>query len=304
MKYDLITLLGPTASGKTAIATNLAHLLGAEIISADSRQVFRGMDLGTGKDLQEYVIDNSAVPFHLIDILEPGMEYNVHHFQEDFFNVFSQIKSKGKPTVMCGGTGLYIESVLSGYQLITVPDEQVFRNNCSGKSMEELAEMLLKYKIPHATSDLTKRDRLIRAIEIEKFKAENPHLLKIFPKFSSIVFGVKYERSVEKQRITQRLISRINDGMIDEVEKLINNGVSTEILKSYGLEYKFVTRFLLGEIPKNQMFEELNIAIHQFAKRQMTWFRRMEKNGITINWVDGDKSLDDKINTIKKIINN
>ena len=291
----MITILGPTATGKTSFATYVASQLYGEIISADSRQVFKGMNIGTGKDLADYSIDGVDIPYHLIDIADPGYEYNVFEFQSDFLKAFEDIEAREKFPILCGGTGMYIESVLKGYKLINVPNNEVLREFLELKSDEELEEILLDYKDLHNTTDITERDRLVRAIEIQKYYEDHPDLDISFPKIDSVIVGIDFDRRVIRARITERLEQRLEEGMVDEVRALLNSGVTTEQLKFYGLEYRFITQYLEDEIAYNEMFRRLNTAIHQFAKRQMTWFRRMEKQGFEIHWLDGNLSHQDKM---------
>lgn len=282
MSYNLLVVLGPTASGKTSLAVRLARALGGEIISADSRQVFRGMDIGTGKDLEEY----GDTPYHLIDILEPGADFNVFEFQRRFSVVFEDIRNRGKLPVLAGGTGMYLDSVLSGYRMSDVPENQLLRAELEGRSMECLADRLKKSNPRlHNTTDLLDRNRLVRAIEIAEYEGENT--LSALPEIRAVVFGIRWDRELLRQRITKRLKERLEKGMIEEVARLHGDGVPFETLDYYGLEYRFVAGYLKGEINRNDMFQKLNSAIHDFAKRQETWFRRMERNGIMINWVEG-----------------
>jgi tRNA dimethylallyltransferase len=282
MRNDLLVVLGPTASGKTSLGVQLARLLGGEIISADSRQVYRGMDIGTGKDLEEY----GNIPCHLIDVVDPGYDFNVFEFQRRFLEAFLNIQLRGRLPILVGGTGMYLDAILSGYRLVEVPENPVLRADLRVKSIEELGERLKAANPrPHNTTDLVDRDRLVRAIEIAEFEAENPK--ESFPEIRSVVFGIRWERNRLRQRITERLKERLLNGMIEEVEGLCREGVSFETLEFYGLEYRFVSRFLKGELNRNDMFQKLNSAIHDYAKRQETWFRRMERNGIQINWVEG-----------------
>ncbi len=283
-KYNLITVLGPTAGGKTSFATNLATDFDGEIISADSRQVYRGMDIGTGKDIDEYAFNGKKIPFHLIDILNAGEKYNVFQFQKDFFRAFDKIKKNKKTAIMCGGTGMYLEAIIKNYKLVEVPENTILREDLKNKSIEELKEILISLKKVHNTTEFDTAKRAIRAIEIETYYKENPKIIIEYPKINSYVIGIKHERSIQRKRITERLHQRLREGMIDEVETLIKKGVPTETLIYYGLEYKFITLYLLGKLSYDEMVEKLNIAIHQFAKRQMTWFRRMEKKGTKINW--------------------
>ncbi len=295
LSIPLITVLGTTAVGKTTFAARLASALDTEIISADSRQVFKGMDIGTGKDLNEYWVNNKRIPTHLIDIAEPGSEYNVFRFQHDFSVAFNEITSKGKTPILCGGTGLYIESVLSGYQLIEVPINENLRKELGQLSYNELVVKLSSLRMLHNSTDILDRERMLRAIEIEIYKKENDSRKPDFDLRNSIVFGILFDRKTVRSRITQRLLQRLDEGMIEEVERLLDIGISAEKVKWYGLEYKYVAMFILGELNKNEMFALLNTAIHQFAKRQMTWFRRMEKNGIKINWLEGENGLEENL---------
>ena len=302
IKNKLITILGPTATGKTKLASHIAFHLGGEIISADSRQVFKRMNIGTGKDIEDYIVNGIKIPYHLIDIAEPGEEFSVFDFQKKFINAYQNIISKNKIPVLCGGTGLYIESVLKKYNLIEVPENKKLRIELFEKSEFELAEILSSLKSLHNTTDTINKERLIRAIEIEYFLKENPKEKLNFPEFNSYVFGINYEREKVVQRITLRLKERLQTGMVEEVKSLLDEGIPANRLKSYGLEYKFITQYLLNEISYNEMFTLLDIAIHQFSKRQMTWFRRMEKTGIKINWIDGNLSLEEKVKKIIEIV--
>jgi len=291
----MITILGPTATGKTSLAANLASLINGEIISADSRQVYRGMDIGTGKDLDDYNIDGRKIPYHLVDIVESGYEYNVFEFQKDFLKAYATIDERGSIPILCGGTGLYIESVLKGYKLIDVPKNDLLREELELKDEAELIEILETYKNLHNTTDTSERERLIRAIEIQKYYDEHPDIDTHFPKIDTKIFGISYDRRVVRMRITERLEERLQNGMIEEVEGLLSSGVKPDQLTFYGLEYKWVTDYLEGKLAYNEMFRRLNTAIHQFSKRQMTWFRRMEKQGFEINWIDGNLNLPEKI---------
>ncbi len=282
---DIITVLGPTASGKTAFAVKLAHEIDAEIISADSRQVYRRMDLGTGKDLADYTVEGKTVPYHLIDIVEPGTKYNVFEYQRDFLTAYDDIRSRGKRVVVCGGSGLYLESVLRSYRLSPVPQNPELRKRLEGKSLSELTEMLRTYKKLHNTTDVDTAQRAIRAIEIEEHYRHTPLEDRPFPEFHSLTLGVNVDREVRRRRISERLRSRLNDGMIDEVRALLAEGIPAEDLIYYGLEYKYLTLHVTGQLSYEEMFRQLEIAIHQFAKRQMTWFRGMERRGIPIRWL-------------------
>ncbi|NOU16451.1 MAG: tRNA (adenosine(37)-N6)-dimethylallyltransferase MiaA [Bacteroidales bacterium] len=302
-KYDLITILGPTASGKTQLAAYVAQKLNGEIISGDSRQVYRGMNLGTGKDYQDYTVNNINIPYHLIDIVDAGTKYNVYEFQKDFFRVYNEIKSRGNIPILCGGSGLYIESVIKGYKLIAVPDNTELRLIMKGKSDDELIKQLSSYKKLHNETDTTNRKRLERAIEIEEYYANNDVDESPLPKLNNIIFGVRYSRNNERNRISCRLKQRLKDGMVDEVKALLDSGIKAEDLIYYGLEYKYLTQHILGEISWDEMFIQLNNAIAQFAKRQMTWFRRMERNGIDIKWIQGNLPIAEKLNIVLNLIN-
>lgn len=298
-KCDLIVILGCTATGKTNVAVNLASQINGEVISADSRQVYKGMDVGTGKDLSEFTIDGKEIPHHLIDIVEAGSEYNVYQYQKDFLTAYDSIQKRGNQAILCGGTGMYLEAVLKGYRLLDVPEDATLRKRLADKSDKELVVELLNYKDLHNTTDSIERERIIRAIEVSIYKKANEDLINDYPKINTQIYGINFERGILKKRITERLKNRLkNEGMIEEVEGLIAAGVSPNRLKFYGLEYKLITQFLLGEIDRKEMFNKLNIAIHQFSKRQATWFRKMERNGFEINWIDGNLPLEEKVNLI------
>ena len=303
MKYDLITILGPTASGKTPLAAALADKLGTEIISGDSRQVYRRMDLGTGKDLVDYVVDGRPVPYHLIDIVEPGYKYNVFEYQRDFLKAYEEIVAKGKLPVLCGGTGMYIESVLKGYRLLPVPENPELRASLEGKTLEELTDILRRYKKLHNSTDVDTAKRAIRAIEIEEYYKQQPPEYREFPSLKSLIVGVDIDRELRREKITRRLKQRLEEGMVDEVRGLLTEGVSAENLIYYGLEYKFLTQYVIGELTFEEMFQQLETAIHQFAKRQMTWFRGMERRGFTIHWLDATLSMEKKLEQIINWIN-
>ncbi len=283
----MLIILGPTATGKTRLAAAVAALTQGEIISADSRQVFRGMDIGSGKDLSDYVVSVKKVPYHLIDIAAPGEEYSVFRFQNDFLKAWKDITNRNSLPILCGGTGLYLESIINGYRLIEVPANHELRISLQNLSMEELTAKLTLYRRPHSTTDTIDRDRILRAIEIEKYHYDHPEIAAEMPAINKLIIGVKLEREEIRQRITKRLKERLDQGMIAEVSNLINSGVSPESLLKYGLEYKYITQHLLGQLSFDQLFTLLNTAIHQFAKRQTTWFRRMERNGCPIHWIDG-----------------
>jgi len=301
-KIDLITILGPTATGKTSFATQLAKLISAEIISADSRQVYRGMDLGTGKDLEDFVVEGVAIPYHLIDIINAGEKYNVYEYQNDFLKIYEDIQKRETFPILCGGTGLYIEAVLKGYKLINVPINKELRQELEKKTLEELAEELATMKDLHNTSEIDTKKRAIRNIEIETYYKSNPEIDFNYPKIEPLIFGINFERQIVKDRITERLKQRLRNGMIDEAQRLLDSGVSLETLMYYGLEYKFMAMYLKKELSYNQMVKKLNVAIHQFSKRQMTWFRKMERSGFNIHWIDGNLSMEDKLGEAMKVI--
>ena len=303
LQYDMVTILGPTASGKTEVAVNLAFRLGGEIISADSRQVYREMDLGTGKDIEEYRINGSDVPYHLIDIAEPGYQYNVFEFQRDFLKVYDELKEREKFPVLCGGSGMYLEAILKGYRLIQVPVNEQRRGELQLLTLDELVKILKSYKSINNTSDTENRKRAIRAIEIEEFCKANPSTDLSFPVINSLIVGVKYDRDSRRRRITARLKQRLENGMVEEVERLLSKGLKPDDLIYYGLEYKYLTNYIQGELTFDEMFEGLNIAIHQFAKRQMTWFRKMEREGFKIRWLDGYMPIGEKTEKILSWLN-
>lgn len=308
MMHNLITILGPTATGKTKLAAHLAAEINGEVISADSRQVYKGMDIGTGKDFEDYVVDNMTIPHHLVDIVEPGYEYNVYEFQRDFFKTFNQIINTGRVPILCGGTGMYIDSVISGYEMKTAPQNKKLRIKLERLSDDELISTLNQFGDLHNTTDTTDRNRTIRAIEILERQRNNPGEGLSFPKIDSVNFGIHYEREEVRKRITERLKLRLDEGMIKEVNDLLENGLKPEQLLFYGLEYRYVTQFVTGEISFDEMFQKLNTAIHQFARRQMTWLRRMERKGFKIIWIEGTLPIDQKVlfiaNHIKMIPGN
>ena len=298
--YELITILGPTASGKTPFATALAAELNTEIISADSRQIYRGMDLGTGKDLADYTINDREIPYHLIDIVEPGYKYNVFEYQRDFLKAYETIKQKGCLPVLCGGTGMYLESVLKGYRLMPVPENPELRTRLADKSLETLTGILQQYKTLHNSTDVDTVKRAIRAIEIEEYYAKHPIAEREFPQLNSLIIGVDIDRDLRREKISQRLRQRLDEGMVDEVKQLLAQGIKAEDLIYYGLEYKFLTLYAIGKLTYEEMFAQLETAIHQFAKRQMTWFRGMERRGFTIHWVDATLPTEEKIAFVKQ----
>lgn len=303
MNFDLITILGPTASGKTPLAAALAARLRTEIISGDSRQVYRRMDLGTGKDLADYVVDGYRVPYHLIDIAEPGYKYNVFEFQRDFLKAYEDMRSRGLLPVLCGGTGMYLESVLKGYRLLPVPENPELREKLAGKSLEELTAILASYKKLHNTTDVDTAKRAIRAIEIEEYYLHQPVEAREFPDIRSLIIGVDIDRDLRREKISRRLKQRLDEGMVDEVRTLIDGGIHPDDLIYYGLEYKYLTLYVTGQMTYDEMYHQLEIAIHQFAKRQMTWFRGMERRGFTIHWIDATRPMEEKVNEIIGLLN-
>lgn len=298
----MLTILGPTASGKTTLAAHLACRLGAEIISADSRQIYRGMDIGTGKDLSDYVVDGVSIPYHLIDIADPGYKYNLFEYQRDFLSAYQDIKGRGVFPILCGGTGLYIESVLKAYKMMPVPQNEELRQSLEGKSLEELTAILSTYKTLHNTTDVDTAKRAIRAIEICEYYRSHPQDFVDFPAINSLVVGVDIARDLRREKISKRLRARLDEGMVDEVRRILDSGVSSEDMIYYGLEYKYLTNYVIGNLTYEQMVSELEIAIHQFAKRQMTWFRGMERRGFTIHWVDACLPMDEKVEVIRKLL--
>lgn len=302
-KYDILAVVGPTACGKTSLAVDLALSIGkAEIISADSRQVYRGMDIGTGKDIAEYTRDGITVPSHLIDIAEAGEKYNLFEFQRDFLAAYEDIRARGAFPIMCGGSGLYVESVLKGYRLLPVPENPALREKLEKKSLEELTAMLAEYKQLHNNTDTDNKKRAIRAIEIEEYYLTRPVEERSFPQLNTLVVGVSVDRDVRRERISRRLHERLEQGMVDEVRSLLNNGVQPEQLIYYGLEYKYLTLYLTGAMDYDDMVRGLETAIHQFAKRQMTWFRGMEKRGVPIMWVDMSLGREQVVEQIKAML--
>jgi len=299
---DLITILGPTASGKTSFAVSLAYNLDTEIISADSRQVYRQMDLGTGKDLSEYIVEGKKIPYHLIDIADAGYKYNLFEYKQDFERVYEQIKSEGKLPILCGGTGLYIEAVLKDYKLVNVPENLKLRKSLEHKNLSELTEILQSYKQLHNTTDIDTAKRAIRAIEIVDYQSKYETTELITKPINSLIIGLDISREERRGRISRRLRERLNQGMIEEVAEIMKNGVSAEDLIYYGLEYKFITNYLVGDLTYDEMVLQLEVAIHQFAKRQMTWFRGMEKRGFEIHWIDALLPQEEKVEIVKKLL--
>ena len=303
----MVTILGPTASGKTTLATRLAHTIGGEIISADSRQVYRNMDIGTGKDLADYVVDGKKIPYHLIDIAEAGTKYNLYQYQHDFHVAYQDIVSRDERPILCGGTGLYLEAVLKGYALSPVPQNAELRARLEGKSLAELTQMLADLKaqtglVMHNTTDVDSCQRAIRAIEIETYNIEHTTALRTMPGIDSLIIGVNIEREERRRKITARLKQRLDEGMVEEVRGLLDSGIAADDLIYYGLEYKFITEYIIGKLTYEEMFRQLEIAIHQFAKRQMTWFRGMERRGTTIHWVDASLPMSEKLNEVLQLM--
>ena len=303
MNYDSITIVGPTASGKTTLAASLASRLDTEIISGDSRQVYRRMDLGTGKDLDDYNVDGRQIPYHLIDIVEPGYKYNVFEYQRDFLEAYRQIQEKGKLPILCGGTGMYIESILKGYRLLPVPENPTLRASLEGKPLDELTQILSTYKKLHNSTDVDTPKRAIRAIEIEEYYRQQPVEEREFPTLKSLIVGIDIDRELRREKISRRLKQRLEEGMIEEVRALMDEGIAPEDLIYYGLEYKFLTMHVTGQLTYEEMFLQLETAIHQFAKRQMTWFRGMERRGFTIHWLDAEMDNPKKIQRIIDLMN-
>lgn len=299
--YNLIVVLGPTATGKTLFASQLAAHIHGEIISADSRQVYRRMDLGTGKDYSDYRVDGVMIPVHLIDIHEPGHKYNVYEYQKDFTEAFQSIINRGHIPILCGGTGLYIEAITKGYKLLSVPKNNTLRKELSGKSLQELEAILATYRKLHNQTDTDSIERALRAIEIEDYYVNHETELSV-PKVNPVYLGIQCDRFVRRKRITDRLHSRLKEGMIDEVRGLMTEGINPLDLIYYGLEYKYITRYLLGEMEYDTMVEQLNTAIHQFAKRQMTWFRKMEREGVKICWIDALLPMEEKLSLARNYL--
>lgn len=301
-KYDLITIIGPTASGKTGFACQLAYTLDTEIISGDSRQVYRQMDIGTGKDLADYAVAGRPIPYHLIDICDAGYKYNIYEYQHDFQRVYTDISDRGKLPILCGGSGLYIESALKGYNLVNVPENKELREKYKSYTLRQLEDILASYKLLHNKTDIDTAQRAIRAIEIEEYKKSNPLEQNEFSALNSLIIGININRDIRRERISKRLKDRLKEGMIEEIKGILDQGVTPDDLIYYGLEYKFITLYVLGQLSYEEMFAQLEIAIHQFAKRQMTWFRGMERRGLKIHWIDGETPLDKRIESVTKLI--
>ena len=298
--YNLLTILGATATGKTSLAVRLAAELKGEIISADSRQIYRGMDLGTGKDLDEYVHEGTSVPYHLIDIADAGFRFNLFMYQQEFLKVWQDCERRGVFPVLCGGSGLYVESILKAYRMTPVPENPELRERLACKSLAELSNILSSYRSLHNTTDTDTVKRAIRAIEIAEYYTTHEPVKGEFPEIRSLIVGVLFDRETRRKRITERLHARLQAGMIDEVKGLLDRGIKPEDLIYYGLEYKYLTLYLTGELTYDEMVEQLNIAIHQFAKRQMTWFRGMERRGFTIHWMNAELPMEEKIAFVKE----
>lgn len=298
----MIVILGPTASGKTKLAALLASKINGEIISADSRQVYREMNIGTGKDYDDFMVNGIHIPYHLIDIADPGTEFNVFQFQREFITAYNDITSRNRFPILCGGTGMYLDAVLKGYKLIDVPENNLLREELRKKSLSELVEILSSLKKLHSNSDSTDINRTIRAIEIETYLKQAGKQKNDFPQIRSFIVGVDVEKKILREKITQRLERRLKEGMIEEVKNLLTNGITPEKLKFYGLEYKFLIMYVSGEISYDEMFASLNTAIHQFAKRQMTWFRKMEKSGLIIHWINGLQNTEEMTREIMELI--
>lgn len=302
MPYNLVTILGPTACGKTTLAVALADCLHSAVISADSRQVYRSMDLGTGKDLEKYAVNGRKVPYHLIDIVDAGYKYNVFEYQRDFLKVYDSLQTDGQLPVLCGGTGMYLESVLRGYRLVEVPENRELREALADKTLAELTELLRRYKQLHNTTDIDTCKRAIRAIEIEEYYKQHDASIREFPKINSLTVGLDVSRELRRERISRRLYERLEQGMVEEVRGLIASGVPPEDLIYYGLEYKYLTMYVIGQLTYDDMVRQLEIAIHQFAKRQMTYFRGMERRGVPIYWIDAELPMDEKVSRIKRLL--
>ena len=298
----LITILGPTATGKTALAAEVAYRLGGEVISADSRQVFRGMDVGTGKDLADYTVNGTTVPYHIIDICDPAEEYNAYRFMGDFLEAYNSIVSRGRVPIMCGGTGMYLDAVIRGYHLADAPIDEEYRSSIAACSDEELTERLASYISLHNHTDTETRERLVRALEIQEFAQRHPEAYIHMPEMEHHVFGISFPREVIIARIENRLRRRLDEGMTDEVQRLLDSGVSAGRLMKFGLEYRHVTRYLLGQCTQEEMFRDLFTDIRRFAKRQMTWFRRMERNGVDIHWIDGTLPMEEKVAVVSEAL--
>jgi len=300
--YDLLVVTGTTASGKTSLAVAVAARIGGEIISADSRQVYRGMNLGTGKDYSEYNLNGKSIPCHLIDIADPGYKYNVFEYQRDFGIIYDDLKKRDVFPVVCGGSGMYVDSIVTGYRMYEVPPDSLLRKRLEKKTIEELIGILSTYKNLHNSTDIDTKKRVIRAIEIEQFTRNKSEKKTQIPDLNLLITGILFDRETRRKRITERLKKRLDEGMVDEVKKLLDEGVRKEVLIYYGLEYKYITLYLTGKLGYREMVKNLEVAIHQFAKRQMTWFRGMERKGIQIHWIDGELPLDEKVEKVLELL--
>jgi len=297
-KYDILVVTGPTASGKTALAAAIADRVDGEIISADSRQIYREMNIGTGKDYSDYTVNGRNIPVHLIDIADPGYKYNVFEYQRDFLRIYRDTVNRNKFPVVCGGSGMYVDSIIRGYKLVEVPPDDSLREELEKKPMEELKSILRSYKVLHNVTDFDTKKRVIRAIEIEQYYLSNKAIATAFPAIRSLVAGVKFDRESRRERITRRLKERLENGMIEEVNQLLDKGIDSKTLIYYGLEYKYITHYLTGSVTYDEMYKHLEVAIHRFAKRQMTWFRGMERRGVKIHWLDGFLPMEEKVETV------
>ncbi|MDZ7635404.1 MAG: tRNA (adenosine(37)-N6)-dimethylallyltransferase MiaA [Bacteroidales bacterium] len=299
--HDIVVITGPTATGKTRLAALVADRLRGEVISADSRQVYRGMDIGTGKDFSDYLVDSRRVPVHMVDIVDAGYRYNVYEYQRDFLEVFGEMTARDAFPVVCGGSGMYVDSIVSGYRLIQVPVNEPLRGLLAGRSLEELTGILSQYKSLHNKTDVDTVKRAVRAIEIAEYYVHHPFVESPFPVKNPLVTALFFDRETRRQRISSRLKARLEGGMIEEVQRLLAEGVHPDDLLYYGLEYKYVTMYLLNRMSYEEMATKLEVEIHRFAKRQMTWFRGMERRGITINWIDGQFADEEKVEAIIRL---
>jgi len=297
-EYDIVVITGPTATGKTRLAATVAARLGSEVISADSRQVYRGMDIGTGKDLSDYIVDGLKVPCHLVDIADAGYRYNVYEYQRDFIKIYNDMRHRSLIPVVCGGSGMYVDSIVSGYRLTQVPVNEALRLSLAGRSLEELTSILSGYKRLHNKTDIDTVKRAVRAIEIGEYYLSRPEDPEPFPVIRPLVVAILFDRNIRRDRISRRLKERLNGGMIEEVQRLLDGGIRPDDLIYYGLEYKYVTLYLLNSMSYGEMYQKLETEIHRFAKRQMTWFRGMERRGIEIRWIDGMMEDTEKVEVI------
>jgi tRNA dimethylallyltransferase len=301
LMHDILVITGPTATGKTRLAALVADRLKGEVVSADSRQVYRGMDIGTGKDMTDYLVDGRVVPVHLVDIADAGYRYNVYEYQRDFLGVFEELTLRGCFPVVCGGSGMYVDSIVSGYRLIQVPVNEQLRALLAGRTLEELTAILSQYKSLHNSTDVDTVKRAVRAIEIAEYYVHHPVDDKPFPVRNPLVTALLFDRETRRQRISSRLLSRLEGGMIEEVQRLLAGGIHPDDLIYYGLEYKYITLYLMKRLSRDEMVQKLEVEIHRFAKRQMTWFRGMERRGITINWIDGRLPDEEKVEAIIRL---